>query len=185
MTHRAERAEKIHRLGEKEANDILRPEKLGRDVAVTYQSDRSRASLLLPFHHTTRSYPPSFLHPAFCLLYSHELPYLYGSAVVVIRCYSFHCHCSVISFFITSHSPTRKTEPHFTGYFSAPALAHPAQGVATVDPNTIYRVSSLFKLLTVYLLYRVRDISFNQQMTKIRTRTGILCCQPSGSSACQ
>ena len=61
----------------------------------------------------------------------------------------------------------RETHPLFTYHFSAPALAHPAQGVATVDSDTIYRIGSLSKLLTVYTyLIEVGDVSFNQPITK-------------------
>lgn len=61
----------------------------------------------------------------------------------------------------------RETQPLFTYHFSAPALAHPAQGVATVDSNTIYRIGSISKLLTVYTyLIEVGDVSFNQPITK-------------------
>lgn len=54
----------------------------------------------------------------------------------------------------------------FTYHFSAPALAHPAEGVATVDSNTIYRIGSVSKLLTVYTyLIQVGDVSFNEPIT--------------------
>ncbi|MCJ1462110.1 hypothetical protein MMC07_000710 [Pseudocyphellaria aurata] len=55
----------------------------------------------------------------------------------------------------------------FTYHFSAPALAHPTQGVATVDSNTIYRIGSASKLLTVYTyLVEAGDVSFNHPITE-------------------
>lgn len=55
----------------------------------------------------------------------------------------------------------------FTDHFSAPALAHPAEGVATVDSNTVYRIGSISKLLTVYTyLVEVGDVSFNHPITE-------------------
>lgn len=59
------------------------------------------------------------------------------------------------------------TDPLFTYHFSAPALADPTEGVATVDSNTIYRIASISKLLTVYsYLITAGDASFSDPITK-------------------
>jgi CubicO group peptidase (beta-lactamase class C family) len=55
----------------------------------------------------------------------------------------------------------------FTHHHSAPALAHPTEGVAKVDSNTIYRIGSISKLLTMYTyLAAADDVSFNEPVTK-------------------
>src|SRR5271163_1079925 len=54
------------------------------------------------------------------------------------------------SFSIDVYS-THETSSIFTYHYSAPALAHPTEGVAQVDSNTIYRIGSVSKLLTVYI----------------------------------
>ena len=60
-----------------------------------------------------------------------------------------------------------ETDPLFTYHFSAPALANPIEGVATVDSNTIYRIGSISKLFTVYMyLITAGDASFNDPITK-------------------
>lgn len=54
----------------------------------------------------------------------------------------------------------------FTYHYSAPDLAEPSEGVSVVDSNTIYRIGSISKLLTVYLyLIEAGDVSFNQPVT--------------------
>jgi CubicO group peptidase (beta-lactamase class C family) len=46
-------------------------------------------------------------------------------------------------------------------------LAEPIEGVATADSNTIYRIASISKLLTVYTyLITAGDSSFNDLITK-------------------
>jgi CubicO group peptidase (beta-lactamase class C family) len=46
-------------------------------------------------------------------------------------------------------------------------LAEPIEGVATADSNTIYRIASISKLLTVYTyLITAGDSSFNDPITK-------------------
>lgn len=58
-------------------------------------------------------------------------------------------------------------KPLFTFHHSAPGLAHPEEGVSTVDSNTIYRVGSVSKLLSVYVfLATVGDVHFNEPVTK-------------------
>ena len=70
------------------------------------------------------------------------------------------------SFSINVYS-TNEEPSLFTYHYSAPGLAHSAEGVATVNSNTIYRIGSLSKLLTVYTyLTAAGDISFNEPITK-------------------
>jgi CubicO group peptidase (beta-lactamase class C family) len=70
------------------------------------------------------------------------------------------------SFSIDVYS-THERSSIFTYHYSAPALAHPAEGVATVDSNTIYRIGSVSKLLTVYTYPAAAgDVSFNEPVTK-------------------
>jgi CubicO group peptidase (beta-lactamase class C family) len=58
-------------------------------------------------------------------------------------------------------------EPLLTYHHSAPALSSPAEGVATVDSNTIYRIASVSKLWSVYVyLITAGDTSFNDPITK-------------------
>jgi CubicO group peptidase (beta-lactamase class C family) len=64
---------------------------------------------------------------------------------------------------ISSH----ETSSIFTYHHSAPALAHPTEGVANVDSNTIYHSGSVSKLLTVYTyLLAAGHVSFNEPVTK-------------------
>lgn len=59
-----------------------------------------------------------------------------------------------------------EANPLFEYYFSAPALANATEGVARVDSNTIYRIGSMGKLLTVYsYLITACDASFNDPVT--------------------
>ena len=53
------------------------------------------------------------------------------------------------SFSISAYS-THETTAFFTFDYSAPAFAHPEEGVAIVDSNTVYATGSFSKLLTVY-----------------------------------
>jgi Beta-lactamase len=55
----------------------------------------------------------------------------------------------------------------FTYHYSAPALAKSSDGVRTVDSDTIYRIGSISKLLTVYTyLLAAGDLSFNNPITE-------------------
>ena len=57
--------------------------------------------------------------------------------------------------------------PLYTHHFSAPGLAEASEGVQHVDSNTIYRLASISKVLTVYLyLMKAGDLSWNQPITK-------------------
>ncbi len=70
------------------------------------------------------------------------------------------------SFSVNVYS-THEDTSLFTYHYSAPGLAHPSEGVATVDSNTVYRIGSISKLLTVYnFLIAVGDVSFNEPITK-------------------
>jgi Beta-lactamase len=70
------------------------------------------------------------------------------------------------SFSINVYSITQAT-PLFTYHYSAPGLSKPAEGVAKVDSNTIFRIGSASKLWTVYLyLIEAGDVSFNEPITK-------------------
>jgi hypothetical protein len=70
------------------------------------------------------------------------------------------------SFSIDVYSAHEKSSI-FTYHYSAPALAHPTEGVAKVDSSTIYRIGSVSKLLTVYTyLVAAGDVSFNEPVTK-------------------
>jgi Beta-lactamase len=69
------------------------------------------------------------------------------------------------SFSIDVYS-THENGSIFTYHYSAPALAHPTEGVARVDSNTIYRIGSVLKLLTVYTyLIAAGGVSFNEPVT--------------------
>lgn len=73
---------------------------------------------------------------------------------------------STTSFSIDVYSAHEKGSI-FTYHYSAPALAHPTEGVVKVDSNTIYRIGSVSKLLTVYTyLAAAGDASFNEPVTK-------------------
>lgn len=55
----------------------------------------------------------------------------------------------------------------FTHHFSAPNLQNAAEGVTSIDSNTIYRIGSISKVFTVYTyLANAGDISWNQPITK-------------------
>lgn len=55
----------------------------------------------------------------------------------------------------------------FSYHHSASGLAKPKQGVSTVDSDTIYRIGSVSKLITMYLyLIEAGDTSFNHPITK-------------------
>ena len=57
-------------------------------------------------------------------------------------------------------------KPLFTQHHSAPDLAHPTSGVSVVDSNTVYRLGSTSKLITVYLyLVSAGDTSWNDPIT--------------------
>ena len=54
-----------------------------------------------------------------------------------------------------------------THHFSAPTIKNLSQGVSEIDSNTIYRLGSTSKLLTVYAyLAAVGDTSWNDPITK-------------------
>ncbi|KAH9205052.1 beta-lactamase/transpeptidase-like protein [Leptodontidium sp. 2 PMI_412] len=58
-------------------------------------------------------------------------------------------------------------EPLFQYHYSPPILADAEKGVKTVDRNTIYRIGSITKLLTVYTsLITDGDAHFNEPVTK-------------------
>jgi CubicO group peptidase (beta-lactamase class C family) len=60
-----------------------------------------------------------------------------------------------------------EAEALFTYHHSASALSNPAEGVASVDSNTIYRVGSVSKLWSMYIyLIAAGDTSFNDPITK-------------------
>ena len=64
-----------------------------------------------------------------------------------------------------------EANPLFEYRSSAPTLAQSAIGVTTVDSNTIYRIGSIGKLLTVYIyLITAGDASFNYPSHKLCTR---------------
>jgi CubicO group peptidase (beta-lactamase class C family) len=55
----------------------------------------------------------------------------------------------------------------FSYHHSAPGLAKTKQGVSTVDSDTIYRIGSVSKLITMYLyLIEAGDTSFNDPITR-------------------
>ena len=59
------------------------------------------------------------------------------------------------------------TEPIFQYHFSPPILTNISQGVREVDRDTIYRIGSIAKLLTVYTFLIIDgDENFNQPITK-------------------
>ncbi|KAL2064611.1 hypothetical protein VTL71DRAFT_3748 [Oculimacula yallundae] len=58
-------------------------------------------------------------------------------------------------------------EPIFQYHYTPPILAEAEYGVKTVDRNTIYRIGSITKLLTVYtFLLTDGDVHFNTPITK-------------------
>jgi hypothetical protein len=58
-------------------------------------------------------------------------------------------------------------ETLFSYHYNAPGLSNATEGVKTVDSNTIYRLGSVSKLLTVYtFLSTVGDMTFNEPITK-------------------
>jgi CubicO group peptidase (beta-lactamase class C family) len=60
-----------------------------------------------------------------------------------------------------------EADPLFTYHYAAPALAEPTEGVAAPDSNTVYRIGSVSKLLTVYIyLIKAGDASWNDPITK-------------------
>ena len=55
----------------------------------------------------------------------------------------------------------------FTYHYDAPGLANSTDGVKKIDSDSIYRLGSISKLLTVYtFLASVGDLSFNEPITK-------------------
>jgi CubicO group peptidase (beta-lactamase class C family) len=57
--------------------------------------------------------------------------------------------------------------PLFTYHYDAPGLAHSTAGVKEINSNSIYRLGSISKLLTVYtFLAAVGDSSFHEPITK-------------------
>lgn len=62
---------------------------------------------------------------------------------------------------------THEDTPILTYHHDAPLLANPSIGVSNVDSNTIYRIGSISKLLSVYIyLVSVGDVSYNDPITK-------------------
>lgn len=58
-------------------------------------------------------------------------------------------------------------EPLFTYHYDAPGLANSTDGVKKIDSDSIYRLASISKMLTVYtFLASVGDVSFNEPITK-------------------
>jgi CubicO group peptidase (beta-lactamase class C family) len=73
---------------------------------------------------------------------------------------------SATSFSIDIFSIHEATSP-FTFHYNAPGLANSTDGLKVVDSDTIYRLGSISKLLTVYtFLIAVGDVSFNEPITK-------------------
>ncbi|KAG4432061.1 hypothetical protein IFR05_012456 [Cadophora sp. M221] len=61
---------------------------------------------------------------------------------------------------------TSTEEPLFQYHYTPPILAGVEQGVKTVDRDTIYRIGSITKLLTVYIfLITGGDVHFNERVT--------------------
>lgn len=55
----------------------------------------------------------------------------------------------------------------FTYHYNAPSLANSSDGVKEIDGDSLYRIGSISKLLTVYtFLITVGDTSFNEPITK-------------------
>ncbi|KAF4637989.1 hypothetical protein G7Y89_g82 [Cudoniella acicularis] len=62
---------------------------------------------------------------------------------------------------------TNEPEPLFSQYYTAPSVASDQYGVKSIDTNTIFRIGSLTKLLTIYtFLIQDGDIKFNEPITK-------------------
>lgn len=73
---------------------------------------------------------------------------------------------SATSFSLEIYS-LHEEDPLFTYHYDAPGLADSADGVKKIDSDSIYRLGSISKLLTVYtFLATVGDVSFNQPITK-------------------
>jgi hypothetical protein len=73
---------------------------------------------------------------------------------------------NVTSFSIQITSATAD-RPLFEFHHSAPNLANATSGVHTVDGNTLYRIGSISKLVTVYLfLVEAGDLLWNEPITK-------------------
>lgn len=62
---------------------------------------------------------------------------------------------------------THEVAPLFTKYYTSPSVAENTFGSQSVDTNTIFRIGSLTKLLTIYtFLINDGDIKFNDPVTK-------------------
>ncbi|OBT72821.1 hypothetical protein VF21_08313 [Pseudogymnoascus sp. 05NY08] len=73
---------------------------------------------------------------------------------------------SATSFSLEIYS-LHEEEPLFTYHYDAPRLADSTDGVKKIDSDSIYRLGSISKLLTVYtFLATVGDVSFNEPITK-------------------
>ncbi|KAL5344873.1 hypothetical protein ACLOAV_010270 [Pseudogymnoascus australis] len=73
---------------------------------------------------------------------------------------------SATSFSLEIYS-LHEEEPLFTYHYDAPGLANSTDGVKKIDSDSIYRLGSISKLLTVYtFLAAVGDVSFNEPVTK-------------------
>ncbi|KFZ03606.1 hypothetical protein V502_10808 [Pseudogymnoascus sp. VKM F-4520 (FW-2644)] len=73
---------------------------------------------------------------------------------------------SATSFSLQIYS-VHEEEPLFTYHYDAPGLANSTDGVKKIDSDSIYRLASVSKVLTVYtFLAAVGDVSFNEPITK-------------------
>ncbi|OBT65499.1 hypothetical protein VE03_04985 [Pseudogymnoascus sp. 23342-1-I1] len=73
---------------------------------------------------------------------------------------------SATSFSLEIYS-VHEEEPLFTYHYDAPGLANSTDGVTKIDSDSIYRLASISKMLTVYtFLAAVGDVSFNEPITK-------------------
>ncbi|KFY45814.1 hypothetical protein V494_00747 [Pseudogymnoascus sp. VKM F-4513 (FW-928)] len=73
---------------------------------------------------------------------------------------------SSTSFSLEIHS-LHEEEPLFTYYYDAPGLADSTDGVKKIDSDSVFRLASASKVLTVYtFLASVGDVSFNEPITK-------------------
>lgn len=61
---------------------------------------------------------------------------------------------------------THENDSIFIYHYSAPTLAHPTESVAQVDSNTIYRIGSVSKLLTVYTYLATADDVSSSELSR-------------------
>ncbi|KFX92989.1 hypothetical protein O988_07063 [Pseudogymnoascus sp. VKM F-3808] len=75
----------------------------------------------------------------------------------------------------------REEEPMFTYHYGAPGLADSTDGVKRIDSDSIYRLGSVSKVLTVYtFLAAVGDVSFNEPITKYIPELAAYAAQHAG-----